>query len=651
MSLEKKDRPMLSFVADENIPYVRAAFQALGETLVVPAHEITPELVRDVDGLLVRSVTRVDESLLAKSRVRFVGTATIGIDHVDTAYLERRGIAFASAPGSNARSVAEWFTAALLHFAIDTNQSIEGKTIGIIGVGNVGSRVERIATALGARVLRNDPPRARLEGPGLFVSLEELLSESDIVTLHTPLTREGVDATWHLANSSFFSKLRPGTWFFNASRGAVVEEEALREAIRTGRIARTALDVWEHEPQISSETLALVSLGTPHIAGYSFDGKVAGTRMIREAACRFFGIQAEWEPHLPPPPLAHLEILVKGRSDEEVLHEAVSAVYSIQKDDQALRKALDLPSEEIASYFTRLRKEYPERREFPAVTLHLPDASERLQHKFKGIGFQIVDSSSRKGYTMKGNLEGPLSPAGEGISVSDTPQKEKEEKEEEKESEKERESIETKSEEGAESGEEEKEKEGGEAEEEEESMLPLASVVEAILFASPRPLTLKEIAKCIGRRTRPEAVREAIQSLNQSYEATARAFEIVETAERFQLLSRPEFAPYLQRLLGKSPEKEKKLTPAALDTLSIIAYKQPITRAEIEEIRGVSCSQVLRFLLERGTIRIVGKKMDVLGHPLLYGTTEAFLEEFGLASLKDLPRVQELRRAIDASTS
>jgi segregation and condensation protein B len=187
-----------------------------------------------------------------------------------------------------------------------------------------------------------------------------------------------------------------------------------------------------------------------------------------------------------------------------------------------------------------------------------------------------------------------------------------------------------------------------------ESILPLESVVEAVLFAARGPLKLHQIARCAGRGTRREKVSEAIAALNQAYLTTGRAFEIVEVAEKYQLMSRPEYAPHLQRLFGKKKQesdKDKKLTGAALDTLSIIAYKQPITRAEVEKIRGVGCGPVMRALIERGTVKVVGKKADIIGQPLLYGTTELFLQEFGLGSLDELPMVNELRRATGTSTS
>ena len=268
-----------------------SVFLPSGEVEVLGGRDITSQKVADADALLVRSITPVNEQLLSGSRVRFVGTATIGFDHVDLAYLERNGIGFASAPGSNANSAAEYVIAALLEIGRRHNIRLEGKSIGVIGVGNVGSRVARKCEALGMHVLRNDPPLQRQTGDPQYVPLEALY-DCDFITIHTPLTREGIDKTFHLADAGFFSSLKPGAVFLNASRGAVVDSPALQQAIRAGRLRAVVLDVWEDEPDIDTGLLEMVDLGTPHIAGYSYDGKVAGMIMIYNALCAHF--------HLPP---------------------------------------------------------------------------------------------------------------------------------------------------------------------------------------------------------------------------------------------------------------------------------------------------------------------------------------------------------------
>ncbi len=376
------------------MPFAREAFATLGEVLVKEERGIDAADVRDADILAVRSTTRVDQALLAGSRVRFVGTATIGTDHMDIPWLEQQGIAWCFAPGCNANSVAEYVTAALLVLAHRHGLTLAGRTIGVIGVGNVGSRVAGKARALGLRVLENDPPRQRAaeaEGrPHAFVPLERLLAESDIVTLHVPLTRGGPDPTWQLANAAFFARLRPGAVFINAARGAVVNSDALLTAAAAGRVAHTVLDTWEGEPALRLDVLERVDLGTPHIAGHSFEGKAFGTVMVYEAACRFLGQTPAWriDPFWPAPPVPVCSVAAAGRTDEQVLGEAVRAVYDIQADDRRLREAGAAPAG-AAAHFDGLRKRYPMRREFRFTRLELPGASAALRAQAAALGFAV----------------------------------------------------------------------------------------------------------------------------------------------------------------------------------------------------------------------------------------------------------------------
>jgi len=381
----------MKIVADPNIPFVQEAFGPLGEVQLVPGREITAARLQDADVLLVRSVTPVNAALLADSQVKFVATATIGTDHIDQEYLRQRGIGFASAQGSNANSVAEYVVAAMLEMAHRRKFRLRDKTFGVIGVGNVGSRVVRNAAALGMRVLQNDPPRERrADGepggralPTTFVSLEQVLSEADIITLHVPLTREGADTTFHLFDKNRLSSLASRQpILINTSRGAVADNQALLKAIDGERLGGVVLDVWENEPNISPELLDIVDLSTPHIAGYSFDGKVNGTRMIYEALCQFFKLQPTWSPHLPPPPVPRLELTVSsGEDEEEVLRRVVKRVYDITADDIALRKNVRT--------FDKLRAEYPVRREFFNTEVALRGASESLRARFMALGFRM----------------------------------------------------------------------------------------------------------------------------------------------------------------------------------------------------------------------------------------------------------------------
>ena len=284
----------MKIIADENIPFVAECFSSICDVEVAPSREITPGVVADADALLVRSVTRVGADLLAGSKVRFVGTSTIGFDHIDIEYLSRNNIGFASAPGSNANSAAEYVTAALLHIAREHDISLEGKSIGIIGVGNVGSRVAKKATALGMKLCLNDPPLQRQSSAPKYLPIEKLF-DCDFITLHTPLTFEGGDKTFHLADEKFFKSLKAGCVFLNTSRGGVVDSIALKAAIGAGRLQATVLDVWENEPNIDTELLEMVDIGTPHIAGYSLDGKIVGMIMIYKAVCKYFGFSTKFD--------------------------------------------------------------------------------------------------------------------------------------------------------------------------------------------------------------------------------------------------------------------------------------------------------------------------------------------------------------------
>lgn len=390
---------MLKIVADQNIPFVKECFSSLGEVHVCSGRQITPELVRDADLLLVRSITPVNEALLAGSRVRFVATATIGTDHVDTDYLQRAGIAFASAPGSNANSVAEYVVAALLLVAKRRQFPLEGKSVGIIGVGNVGSRVDAKCRALGMKTVLNDPPLARITADSRYRPLEEALA-CEIITLHTPLTEDGPDATFHLADEIFFSALKKRAVFINTARGAVLETAALKKAIESGKTSAVILDVWENEPTPDPWLIRHVDISTPHIAGYSFDGKVNGLLMIYRAACEFLNVtpQRTEKDFLPPPAVPQIEILppqVQSTPEEILLHEIVQQVYPIGRDDFNMRELLHVPAEQQGGFFDRLRKEYPVRREFQNTLVKLPRGAETLAAKLAGIGFQIEMEKSR----------------------------------------------------------------------------------------------------------------------------------------------------------------------------------------------------------------------------------------------------------------
>ncbi len=383
----------MKIIADEDIPLVRQAFSSIGQLVTCPDRQICPALVQDADVLLVRSTTKVNAALLDGAAVRFVGTATIGIDHVDEAYLASRGITFASAPGSNAESVAEYVVAAFLVLGRRLGFSLAGKSLGVIGVGNVGSRVARNAQALGMQVLLNDPPLQRQTGEAKFLPLEEVL-EADLITLHVPLTHEGPDATYHLVDKHFLQRMRPGSILMNTSRGAVVDSKALHWALES-RLAAGVLDVWENEPAIDIQLLENIQLGTPHIAGYSYEGKVSGTEMLYQALCQHLGKEPEWElaAELPPPRVPCLHLNTTGRTRDAVLLEAVKALYDIEADDARMRRTLlSLPEAERAAAFHRLRKEYPQRREFFNTSIILESYDEEIASALQGLRFRVEPS-------------------------------------------------------------------------------------------------------------------------------------------------------------------------------------------------------------------------------------------------------------------
>ena len=281
----------LRIVADRNIPLVEKAFAPFGEVAALPTTSITPESARRADALIVRSETKVTAALLDGSPVTFVGSASIGTDHVDLDELADRGIAFANAPGCNSDSVKEYIFAALLHLAGERSFLLRGKTLGIVGVGSVGRKVAAAAAGLGMAVLLNDPPRARDEGAAGFLPLDDLMA-ADIVTLHVPLTRSGEDATYQLFDAGRLARMKPGAVLINASRGAVVPTSALKRALAGGHLAAAILDVWDNEPDVDLELLSRTALGTAHIAGYSMEGKLNAVRLVREAFCRHFGLDA-----------------------------------------------------------------------------------------------------------------------------------------------------------------------------------------------------------------------------------------------------------------------------------------------------------------------------------------------------------------------
>lgn len=304
--------------------------------------------VRDADALIVRTRTRCDEKLLYGSKVSFVATATIGFDHIDTEYLQRAGIEWMNCPGCNSASVAQYLRSSLILLCRERGVDAKTATVGVVGYGNVGSKVAAEARAMGFRVLVCDPPLAELSADKTaFVGMEVIEKEADIITFHVPLTKGGKYPTWHIADREFFGRVKHGVTIVNTSRGSVVDNDALLDAMNCGTIKDAIIDTWENEPDISLPLLNKVYIGTPHIAGYSADGKVNADNMVIEGLCRHFDIENRW--HITPPALPE-DFKLSGNEDDRKLQ-----LYNPLDDSRKLKSAPEK--------FEELRGNYPLRRE------------------------------------------------------------------------------------------------------------------------------------------------------------------------------------------------------------------------------------------------------------------------------------------------
>jgi erythronate-4-phosphate dehydrogenase len=365
-------------VADENMPLLGELFGAQGEVVALPGRAITPAVVRDADVLLVRSVTRVDAGLLADSAVRFVGSATSGCDHVDRDWLAAAGIEFAHAPGCNAGAVVQY----VLAVCCALRPRWRELTVGILGCGAVGGRLWRLLAALGVRCLTCDPllPAGALPVP---VALDRLLGEADILCLHVPLTEDGPHATHHLLDAGRLARLKPGALLINAARGAVVDNAALRRRLVEGRELSVALDVWEGEPAIDLDLWRLVDLGTPHIAGYSREGRENGSRAVYEAFRAWRG--------LPPPAAPRREALrpLALAAGADALAAAVLASFDVRAEQRRMAAALAVGGDP-ATAFDALRRSCPERREFEHFRVVGPCGPE-LARDLRRLGFAVAD--------------------------------------------------------------------------------------------------------------------------------------------------------------------------------------------------------------------------------------------------------------------
>ncbi len=384
----------MKLVVDENIPFGLEAFGTLGNVSLTAGPAINAKVIQDASILVVRSITKVDENLLRGSRIQFVGTATTGDDHVDLEYLIASKILFASAAGTNANSVAEYVITAILLTAFRKNMYLEGKTLGIIGVGHIGKLLAEKAQALGMETILNDPPLERKTGGSDFRSFHEAC-EADFISLHVPLTNKGQDPTYHLFDQSVFSKLHPDTVLINTSRGGVIDNKALFQDMTQKHLAKPILDVWEAEPTLNWDLLPHVEIGTPHIAGYALDGKIRGTSMIYEAVCASLGTPASWYPprNVPLNETQTIEMDAEGKSEIEILSALTRQVCNLDHDHSQMQRLLEIPEEDRPDAFEQLRRLYPTRREFQNTCVAIKNSSKQLNDQIKGIGFILRLSS------------------------------------------------------------------------------------------------------------------------------------------------------------------------------------------------------------------------------------------------------------------
>lgn len=375
----------MKIIIDDKIPYIHGALEQVAEVIYLPGNKTTPEVVKDADAIITRTRTICNEKLLKDSSVKFIATATIGFDHIDTEYCEKAGIQWTNAPGCNAESVNQYIASALFSWSLKNRTELVGKTIGIVGVGQVGSRVAKTCETIGMKVLLNDPPRERKEGSGIFTDLKTIQQEADIITFHVPLNMTGEDATFHMANAEFLAGLKKQPLLINSCRGEVFDTKAIKEAHKSGLISGLIIDCWENEPDLDLELLQMADLGTPHIAGYSKDGKANGTMMSVQAVSRFFNLGIdEWSPsgvELPENPLINID--GNQRREYSILAEVILSTYNIEVDDENLRNALSL--------FEKQRGDYPVRREFDSFTIEAKNVKVETLEKLKKLGFRIKE--------------------------------------------------------------------------------------------------------------------------------------------------------------------------------------------------------------------------------------------------------------------
>lgn len=372
------------FLADKEIPFVENAFSSLGQVLLLPTSDIDKKAISKADGLLIRSNKKLCPEILHGSRVRFIGTTTIGKDHIQLPKSNKQKIGFASAPGCNSVAVAEFVINALITIAYEKKFSLQKRVLGIVGAGNTGSALRRRAEALGITCLLNDPPLQEKTGKKDYLSIIDLVQQSDIISLHVPLTKTGSYPTFHLIDKSILKQIRPNTILVNTSRGAVVNEKSVLKL--RDKFQALIIDVWENEPHINMEFLKAADIATPHVAGYSMEGKIRATEIVYQAACDFFQMESKWSSRYVTKQLGCPEIQIKPQKD--LLNKIIMQVFDIRNDDTELRKIVT--SRQPAKYFSDLRNNYHFRREFKAYRLkNTKNLTSLEKNSLKALGFEF----------------------------------------------------------------------------------------------------------------------------------------------------------------------------------------------------------------------------------------------------------------------
>ena len=366
----------MKIVADKNIPFLKGIAEQYGDVTYLAGSEFSKETVADADTLIVRTVTHFGKEILDNSNVKLICSATIGFDHIDTEYCKQNNIVWKNAPGCNSGSVMQYIVSALILISRQKGFNLKEKTIGIVGVGNVGKKVAKACQLLGMRVLLNDPPRQAAEKSDIFVDLDTIKREADIITFHTPLTKNGETKTFHLADNTFFELLKKDAIIINSARGGIIDTQAIKKALKEKKISGAIIDCWENELDIDTEYMNLVDIATPHIAGYSADGKANATRMSLESIADFWNLSKNPIDKITIPQIENRQI----NMENIIIGDALLRTYNPTDDNNRFRANPEL--------FSSLRGNYPLRREYQAYSII--NANNEQETLLKDLGFGII---------------------------------------------------------------------------------------------------------------------------------------------------------------------------------------------------------------------------------------------------------------------